>query len=73
MAARTEVAAVPDEYVAAQSWHERDLLAEVRAAGFTDAEQAQLMEALDAVGSALTPWQQSLVDRHRAYVYPEVT
>ena len=44
--------------------HERDVLAELRAAGFTDAEQAEFLRAWDATEETLTPRWRFLLDRH---------
>ena len=47
-----------------------DVRAELRAAGFTEAEQAAFLEAWDANRDALTPHQADLLFRHEEYVYP---
>ena len=47
-----------------------DVRAELRAAGFTEAEQAAFLEAWDANRDALTPHQADLLFRHEEFVYP---
>ena len=48
---------------------------ELAEAGFTPDERAAFLEALDANTRAITPWQRSLLDRHRNFAFPflEVT
>jgi len=58
-----------DESVDAAA-HVPDVQAMLRAAGFTDAEQAAFMEAWDANGETLTPQWRFLLNRYEEYVYP---
>ena len=52
-----------------QAAHVPDVRDMLQVAGFTDAEQAEFMEAWDANGETLTPQWRFLLNRYESFVY----